>query len=90
MTIDDIDAGGGDGSGLAMLPPVRVNWFGERQACPAVLACVHDDVLPDLASCEQYHSGRYAPGGGPVYTTKTRTPTSGKRQPTGGCCQAGV
>jgi hypothetical protein len=57
VTFGDIDAGGGDGSRLAMLPVVQVKWFDERQICPAVLAFVHEGTAPDLATCQHYRAG---------------------------------
>jgi hypothetical protein len=57
LTCGGVDAGGGAGQALVIIPAIMVKWFDERQICPAVLAFVHEGTAPDLSGCGFYRAG---------------------------------
>jgi len=62
---DDPDSGGSSDPGGVTIPVRQVTWFDERAVCALVLRFLHDEELPDLPSCSQYHAGqcsRMGPG----------------------------
>jgi hypothetical protein len=79
LTIGEIDEGGSDGSGLAIIPAVKVTWFDERQTCPTVLEFVHDGGSCARGGVCAFHEDadadvwrkaadwRLLPGGGAVH-----------------------